>query len=828
MPPLSVVFGSLLARARAALRSGGRRSGGAPEERFEVAADETEELVALAKACVAQPGDGAALRRLEAALSRRDSRRRIERIGPGWALDRPPGLAPTKIVAAADAARDAGDPERAARLYAAAVSALPDRDDLYVQLGNMLKDCGRREEAEEVYREAMARRPEDADVRVQLAHLLKLSGRRGEALALYRAAHALDPDDRQTQVELASLGDPRGQARLADRVASGDVEDPTHVLSARLETLAAEIAALRAGLPDAAREAVTPATLYDQFRRRYRTPPPPPVADGAPRFVVFIDADAATLEGLYGLLASLRAQSRRAWRAVAAGQSDPARRVVERAAATDPRLRWFHGPASAVWDDLDADEWAVALRGATRLEPEAFAWLAAARERGPAEALITDDDCATENEDGRVVRSAPALRGAPDFDQILSAGCDAALIAVSGAALRSSPPGPAAERVAHALLGAAMRGRAGHAPLPLASRETTSPRPAPTAQLRERAERFAKQTTAPFSVAVSSRFPDVLDVRWSPGAPQRVAAIVPTRDNGRDVERLVDSLRETAAEPEAVSVLVIDNGSREDETREAFRRLEASPLVGVMRIDEPFNWSRLNNLAAERAQGDILVFVNDDARMLSPDWDRRVVGHLTRSNVGAVGARLLYPDGSVQHAGMLFGHRGLTIHDGYGADAGDPGPDRRWIAPRAVCAVTGAFLATSRSHFERLGGFDAVDLPVGYSDVDYALRIRQDGLRVLYEPHIELVHEESKTRGLDWMSVERAARDRAEARVMRRRWGASLDFDPTVNPHWSDFGRPFQHLRCPSHDTLMRHVGVIEEWRTGARPRRQRRSEDTR
>jgi GT2 family glycosyltransferase len=192
--------------------------------------------------------------------------------------------------------------------------------------------------------------------------------------------------------------------------------------------------------------------------------------------------------------------------------------------------------------------------------------------------------------------------------------------------------------------------------------------------------------------------------------------------------------------------------------------------------------------------------------MLSEGWDDVLRGLLDRPEIGAVGAQLLYPDDTVQHAGVLFGWRGSTIHDGLYESRWEPGPARRWQVTRAVGAVTGAFLATRSELFLAHGGFDETHLPVSYSDIDFALKLCAAGLKILWTPEITAYHHESKSRGLDHLDPEKRARNTAERSVMEQRWGAAIEVDPGVNPVWHMATLPFRLLSAPSHARLWGHI----------------------
>jgi O-antigen biosynthesis protein len=362
------------------------------------------------------------------------------------------------------------------------------------------------------------------------------------------------------------------------------------------------------------------------------------------------------------------------------------------------------------------------------------------------------------------------------------------------------------------LLALAARRVVGHIPLPLANsdRDAGTLSGGLTAQAAHRAavRDHLHRSGLADRVAIGAAADDApLQVSWQPHHTDAlVEVIVPTRDNGVDLREFVISLRQRAAAPGSLRVLLVDNGSSDRDTGRILAELSAEEWVRVVKLDEPFNWSRLNNRAAALAGSEVLVFANDDMVMLSDGWDRQLRGLLERPEVGAVGARLIYPDDSVQHAGILLGWPGIAVHDGRYEPAAEPGPCRRWHVTRAVAAVTGAFFAIRRDTFAAGGGFDEAGLPVAYGDIDFALKLRARGLKILWTPSITLRHYESKSRGLDHLDPEKRARNEAERRVMTDRWGAALQVDPGVNPAWHAATLPFRLISAPSQQRLWRHI----------------------
>jgi O-antigen biosynthesis protein len=502
--------------------------------------------------------------------------------------------------------------------------------------------------------------------------------------------------------------------------------------------------------------------------------------------------------------------------------SDPARfRVVEQMAATDNRIAWTEtaegeGVAETerrVGIASDTD-WILLLAERTLLHPKALAWFAAAAEHTPASAFVTDEEVVN-REHGRIRHSSPDSRQTVDYDTLLEANPYGETVAVeysmyAGITGRLTTDSLSAAR-SSLLLNLAHVGRVGHLPYMLAARDgESSIDPEFAAEAHERAVRAHISATAlEGKVAISRYQPRAqrLSVRWRTGLVDvPIAVIIPTRDNGLDLQTAVDSLQRTARLSQALRFYVVDNGSREAEARRIIDDMAERSSAQIIAIDEPFNWSRLNNRAVASADHPFLLFCNDDVVMLSEGWDDILRGLLNRPEVGAVGARLLYPDDTVQHAGILFGWQGGTIHDGLYESRRAPGPGSRWQLTRAVGAVTGAFLATRRELFLAQGGFDETRLAVSYSDIDYALKLRAAGLKILWTPEITTYHYESKSRGLDHLDPEKRARDAAERGVMEARWGAAMVTDPSIHPIWHMATLPFRLLSAPSRARLWAHI----------------------
>jgi GT2 family glycosyltransferase len=225
----------------------------------------------------------------------------------------------------------------------------------------------------------------------------------------------------------------------------------------------------------------------------------------------------------------------------------------------------------------------------------------------------------------------------------------------------------------------------------------------------------------------------------------RATIIIPTRDKAELLAACLSGLERTGYKP--FDVVVVDNGSVEAETREVLERAVLKLSARILKVAAPFNFSALCNRAAAVAEGRVLVFLNNDTRPLRKDWLDRLVHWAVRRDVGAVGAKLLYPSGRLQHAGVVLGLGGYAAHVESGADGACRGYLDRLTVPHEVSAVTAACLAVEAAKFASIGGFDAEKFPVELGDVDLCLRLAQRGWKTVLAADSILEHHESVTRG---------------------------------------------------------------------------------
>jgi GT2 family glycosyltransferase len=240
----------------------------------------------------------------------------------------------------------------------------------------------------------------------------------------------------------------------------------------------------------------------------------------------------------------------------------------------------------------------------------------------------------------------------------------------------------------------------------------------------------------------------------------------------------------TRTDYDPLELIVVDNDSKEPETLSLLERLLADPRVKILSHEGAFNFAALNNRAVREARGEIVVLLNNDVEVTSALWLEEMVSQALRPEIGAVGAKLLYPNGRVQHAGVVLGVGHGAGHAFHGAQGDSPGYCGFLALTRRVSAVTGACMALRRSTYLEVGGLDEANLPVAFNDVDLCLRLCERGYGVVWTPHSELRHLESASRGPD-TDAERLARLQCDADYLRQRWPAILNGDPYYNVNCS-------------------------------------------
>ena len=278
--------------------------------------------------------------------------------------------------------------------------------------------------------------------------------------------------------------------------------------------------------------------------------------------------------------------------------------------------------------------------------------------------------------------------------------------------------------------------------------------------------------------------PGLRHVRYRlPADVPRVTLVVPTRNARELVELCVRSVRDITRYG-AYEIQLVDNGSDDPDALAAFDALARKGEVVLIRDPRPFNFPALNNAAVERTDAELVCLLNNDVEVLHPEWLEEMVSVAMQPGVGAVGAKLLYPDGRIQHGGVVVGLHASADHAYAGAPGTAPGHAQQLLVRREVSAVTAACLVVRRGVYLEVGGLDAEAFPVAFNDVDFCLKLRERGYRNVWTPHARLVHHESASRGRRLGRDQKARADR-ELAALRSRWAAALTEDPYHSPNFS-------------------------------------------
>lgn len=280
-----------------------------------------------------------------------------------------------------------------------------------------------------------------------------------------------------------------------------------------------------------------------------------------------------------------------------------------------------------------------------------------------------------------------------------------------------------------------------------------------------------------------ARIPSTYDIRYPIVGQPLVSIIIPNKDHLGDLKRCIDSIRAKTAWPNWEIVLV-ENNSTEEATFRYYDELKADGRIRLVTYQGSFNFSAINNLGASHARGEYLLLLNNDTEVITPDWIERMLMFAQRSDVGAVGCMLYYPDDTVQHAGVILGLGGIAGHAHKRFKRGEYGFMSRLAIAQNLTAVTAACAMFRRDVWDQMGGLEE-SLAVAFNDVDLCMRIRQAGYLVVWTPFAELYHYESRSRGKE-NTLDKQQRFNGEIEFFRQRWQRELDAgDPYYNPNLS-------------------------------------------
>ncbi|MHB8190847.1 MAG: glycosyltransferase family 2 protein [Ferrimicrobium sp.] len=295
-------------------------------------------------------------------------------------------------------------------------------------------------------------------------------------------------------------------------------------------------------------------------------------------------------------------------------------------------------------------------------------------------------------------------------------------------------------------------------------------------------ERFLLGEGLPYQLVESALAGIYLPVFGVRGRP-KVSIIIPTRNGLEDLYTCIGSVRSTAYDN--YEIVVVNNQSSDPQVLEYLHTLSSTPGFRVIDYPFPFSYADLHNYVVPLIDTDYLCLLNNDTEIIDPNWLGVMLGFAQRDGVGAVGAKLLYPNRQIQHAGVVLGPGGLVAHVNRSLDDHVGGYMNRALLPQNFSAVTAACMLIRKSHWELVGGM-SVRLPIAYNDVDLCLRLVEAGLRNVYLPHVKVIHHESKSRGID-LTFSQQYRSMRESGYLQWRWGHLLKHDPAYNTNLSLF-----------------------------------------
>lgn len=613
-------------------------------------------------------------------------------------------------------------------------------------------------------------------------------------------------------------------------------------LHRQLAALSERIDELKAQLPSINGLTTMPLASYSLFCELFATPRPDLPAAGAtlPKISVIVPIYKPPPMFLRAAIESVKCQSYPNWELILVNDAPDDHhtleylrrtavdsntiRVVEQETNTGLAGALNAGIAVATGDYisfLDHDD---------ELDPNALAWCAHTILQTRAKFIYSDEDRVHFEGDKKVDRT-PYFKPAFDYDLLLQRNYICHLACMSAETLRAAGglrlgyEGAQDHELFIRLAEMLPRAEIVHIPLVLyhwnVNQSSYSMTETNIAAIEDRLQNLVvehlQRTGQPATVAAHKddfspgiRF--CRSVKWRESSPKKkLAIIIPTRDRVDYLAPCIESIRKNLSCSQRCELIILDNRSEQAVTKQYLRFLESTGNVKILGRDEDFNWSRLNNYAVRQTDAEHLLFMNNDMVVLSEGFDEQVCGLLDRRDVGVVGARLLYEDGTMQHAGVAIGVGGIAGHVGLGDPAGHGVYAEIANLDHNVGCVTGAFLGVSRATFESVKGFDEEALKIAFNDVDFCLKVRRIGKRIVYTPSITCYHYESVSRGYDSDDPVKAERANAEKLIVQRRWGTSLDYDLSYNGTFDRNFLPYTMIRMPTADYVSRYVEIQVE-----------------
>lgn len=311
--------------------------------------------------------------------------------------------------------------------------------------------------------------------------------------------------------------------------------------------------------------------------------------------------------------------------------------------------------------------------------------------------------------------------------------------------------------------------------------------------------------------AIVGKHPGIYRVRRQIKNKPTVSIIIPFHDSPEVLKQCLDSILNKTTYP-FFEIIGVSNQSQEPATFAMMADyLHRDTRIRFVRYDQPFNFSAINNFAVTLTHGEHILLLNNDIEVINPDWLEALLEHSQRPEIGAVGAKLYYPNNTIQHAGVIIGIGGSAGHSHKCLDRDDPGYFNRLDVIQNISAVTGACLMVKKTLYQALGGLDEINLPIAFNDVDFCLRLREQGYLNIFTPYCELYHYESRSRGLE-TTPDRKRRFHQESHYLRRR-----------HPDIFTKGDPYYNqnlpLNCETFGLRLRLLRPLafalrDEWRT--------------
>ena len=269
-----------------------------------------------------------------------------------------------------------------------------------------------------------------------------------------------------------------------------------------------------------------------------------------------------------------------------------------------------------------------------------------------------------------------------------------------------------------------------------------------------------------------SRIIGLYKVTYPVKGEPKISIIIPNKDHKKDLKRCIKSILKSTYKN--YEIIIVENNSKEKSIFKYYKKLEKNPKIKIEKSKLVlFNYSKLNNFGASKAEGEYLVFLNNDTKIITTNWLETIISNCQREEIGAIGAKLIYKNKRIQHAGVVLNLTGTAGHVNWNEKENNPGYFGRIMIQQNVSAVTGALLGISKKVFEQVEGFDET-FPIAYNDVDLCLKIQDIGKLITYNPYIEAYHYESQSRGYE-DTEEKQKRLKKEENKLKKKWKKYFD-----------------------------------------------------